>query len=205
MPRGEPRNHRRRQYLHVAREHDQLDLLVVDQRQQLRFLLLLRRSCHRRVEIADALRLDAPPHGIVVRDDSGELHRQVADRVAVEQIVEAVPEFRNQDQHAGLHHQVVQRPLKVEGRRDRMKPSLNDFTVTSLGAENETRMKKRSVSGSPYCALSTMLHPCEAMLFATAATMPAPVGAGKRQNKSCRLGGHGRGLVHSRSSRARDG
>ena len=33
-------------------------------------------------------------------------------------------------------------------------------------------MKKRSVSGSPYWALSTMLQSCEAMQLATAATMP---------------------------------
>src|SRR5438874_13709467 len=40
------------------------------------------------------------------------------------------------------------------------------------GAANATRMKKRSVSGSPYCALSAMLQSCEVMQLATAATIP---------------------------------
>ena len=42
---------------------------------------------------------------------------------------------------------------------------------TDGGAAKATRMKKRSVSGSPYCALSTMLQSCDAMEFATAASL----------------------------------
>ena len=54
------------------------------------------------------------------------------------------------------------------GRKPREKLSAD----TGAGAENDTRMKKRMLSGSPYWALSTMLQSCDAMQVATAATMP---------------------------------
>ena len=145
------------------------------------------------MDVVDALRLDPAAHVLVIGDDGHQLHRQVADGIAVEQIVEAVAELGDQDEHARLD---AQRSCNCQSKSKPVatgrKPRLNRSAVIAAGAENDTRMKKRSVSGSPYWALSTMLQSCEAMRIGHRGDDAAPVAAGQRQDETRRFGGHGR-------------
>ena len=182
---------RRRQDLHVAGEHDEVDRLVVDQRGELRLLRVLGRRRHRQIDVGQPLPLDPPAHGLVVGDDRDQLHRQDADGVAVEKVVEAVAEVGDEDQHPRLDREVVERPVEGEARRDRREAgAVSRRRRRAAGAEKATRMKKRSVSGSPYWALSTMLPSCDGDRSRHRRDDAGPVVAGKRQDKSCRLGGH---------------
>ena len=107
------------QDLHVAREDDQIDLLLIDQSQQRLLLieLVLRRD--RQVMIGNGFMLGAPLPGQMVRDDAGDRHRQAAGGGSVEQIVEAVAALRDHDDRPRLGGGVVQLPIEPPCGRDR--------------------------------------------------------------------------------------
>ena len=71
------------------------------------------------MDIGDALGLDAPPHGLVIGAYGHQLHGEMADFVPVQQIVEAMPELRHEDEHPRLHREVMYLPVEVETERDR--------------------------------------------------------------------------------------
>ena len=84
---------RLRKHLHVARQHHQLDLLLLDDFEQPPLLLLLGLRRHRQVVEGNVVARRELVEGAVVRDDGRDLDGQRADLVAVEQVVEAMAEF----------------------------------------------------------------------------------------------------------------
>ena len=112
-----------RQHLHVARQHDQLDLLLVDDFEQPPLLLLLGLGRHRQVVERDVVARRELIEGAVVRDDGRDLDGQRADLVAVEQVVEAVAELRDEDQHArllGVGVKLRRHAVLLDGRHQRL-------------------------------------------------------------------------------------
>ncbi len=105
--------------MHVTRQHDQIDIVVVDQLEELAFLFGLVLS-HRQVDVGQLVPFDEGAHIFVVRHDAGDIDRQQAGAPAVQQFVEAVAEFRHGDQHLGLDRQVEDFPIHGEAMGDRL-------------------------------------------------------------------------------------
>jgi probable blue pigment (indigoidine) exporter len=89
-PAGQRIAHRRRQHLHVAGEHHQLDALLLDQGEQPGVGRGLRVGGDREVVERDAVALGERPEVAVVRPDGGDVDRQLAGPPAVQEVEQAV-------------------------------------------------------------------------------------------------------------------
>ena len=98
---GEIRRHIVGQYLHIARQHDQIGPGVLHNALYRRFLL---RFCRRRD--GEMMEWNIPDHRGVQRrpgmigDDGDDIHRQLTGARAVKQVTEAMIEFGDHHQHA---------------------------------------------------------------------------------------------------------
>ena len=109
-----------RQDLHVAREHQQVGAAVLHQLQDLPFLRDAIDRVHRHEVVGQAVEFGELAHVLVVRDDTHDIRRQLAAAPTVHQIVEAMAELRHRQQHLRAVAEIVQFPLHVEARRDRL-------------------------------------------------------------------------------------
>lgn len=91
-----------RQHLHVPRQHHQLNVVLLDQLQHLRLLLLLGVLCDGQVVELDAVALGQRLKVRVVGHDDGHLDQQLARLHAEQQVVEAVANLGHHDEHARL-------------------------------------------------------------------------------------------------------
>ena len=107
----------RRQHLHVAGEHDEIDVLLLDDLPQARFLLQLVAGIDRQVVERHVVPSRQLVEVAVVGDDRRDLHVQAAGPVAVEQIVEAVAELGHQQQQALRPFGIVEVPFHAEPLR----------------------------------------------------------------------------------------
>ena len=126
-----------------------------------------------RQAVAGGERLEVP----VVGCDADDLHRQRADAVAVEQIVQAVAEPRYHDQQARLFGGVPDVPLHGEARGDRLESlaQIVQIALVSLRLARQTH-EEASRSRSTNWALSMMFQPRSERHVETAATMPIVLG-----------------------------
>jgi hypothetical protein len=105
----------RRQYLHVARQYHQVDLLAVHQFTHLVFLRHFHRfaGAGRQWQVMKrdivAGRQLVKIH--MVRNDGGDFHRQQAAFIAEQQIVKTVADFRHHQHHPRFHSGIVQLPV----------------------------------------------------------------------------------------------
>ena len=105
----------RRQHLHVPRQHDQVDLVFAHQLQDARLLLLL---CVRRDGQVHERHVVGCGEGREVRvvgDDQGHLDGELAGGLPEEEVVEAVADLGDHDQHAGLLGGGVDRKVHGQG------------------------------------------------------------------------------------------
>jgi hypothetical protein len=96
-------------------------VLFLDQRPELRLLLGLGLVRHRKMEERNVVRGRELVGVAMVGHDRHRVHRQSTDAVSVQQIVEAMIELRDHDQHARPRLCVVQRPAHREALADRYK------------------------------------------------------------------------------------
>jgi hypothetical protein len=82
------------------------------------FLPWFRLGRNRQVEERDAVLRCRGLQRDVIRHDGGDVHREFADPVAVQQVLEAMIIVRHHDQHAGAIAGIVNLPLHVLGRGD---------------------------------------------------------------------------------------
>src|SRR6266571_3226020 len=120
------------QHLHVPREHHQVDPVLGDQAEQLRLLLRPGLGGHRQIverhSVGRGQRLDVR----MVRDDGRDVDVQRADLPAIQKVVEAVADFRHEQQRAAVDRRVVQLPLHREPLGDVRE------TVTQVGRTRRT-------------------------------------------------------------------
>ena len=113
-PALDPLAHLGREDLHVAGEHHELGLGLVDQRQQLGLGGGLGVGRHRDVVERHLVGLGQVAEDLVVGDDADDVDRERAGRPAEEQVVQAVPELRDHQQRLDPLGLVVQPPGHVE-------------------------------------------------------------------------------------------
>jgi hypothetical protein len=134
------------QDLHVARQHHQFGAGFGNDALDLCFLLRLGVLRDRQVVIGNvADQRDRKRLARVVADNRHDLHRQFADPRAIEQITQAMVEFRDHQHHAALVRGVAQAPLHPMARGQRGKGGAQGLGILFPGS-NTTRMKKRPVS-----------------------------------------------------------
>ncbi len=141
---------RLREHLHVAREHDQIDALGLEQLELAALLLVLGRGGHREDPVRDAeLPGERGVIGMVAhdqRDLAGELPRAMAQQ----QVVEAMVVARNEDRDA-LDRV---RPGEAPGHREAlarlraMAPESERRSVCSSRRSKRMRWKNCPASGS---------------------------------------------------------
>ena len=145
----------------------------------------------RQMDVVDALRLDPAAHVLVVGDDRHQLHRQVADGIAVEQIVEAVAELGDQDQHARLDGEIVQPPVEIEAGGDRQEAA-GEF----LGGHRRRRRERHAHEEALGLRIAVLGALDDVAVLRGDAVGhrgddAAPVAAGEGQDETRRFGGHG--------------
>src|SRR3546814_1892592 len=89
------------QYLHVARQNDELGACCFDSRLNPGFLLRLRIFRDRKIMIGDVLEpgLDGERLLGMVRDDRDDVHVDLADAACIEQMAKAVVELGDERDH----------------------------------------------------------------------------------------------------------
>lgn len=105
----------RRQHLHVPRQHDQVDLVLAHQLQHARLLLLLGVRRDGQVHKRHVVGCGEGSEVRVVRDDQRHLDGQLAGGLPEEQVVEAVADLGDHDEHAGLLGGGVDRKVHGQG------------------------------------------------------------------------------------------
>ena len=118
-PAGQRIAQRRREDLHVARQHDQVDPFALDQVDDAVLLLFAVFGGDRQVVEGDAVRLGERREVGVVGRDAGDLHRQLPAVHAEQQVVEAVTLLADQHHQSRLATGVVELPVHVEDFRER--------------------------------------------------------------------------------------
>ncbi len=113
-PAGQPLAQFGGEHLHVAGQHHQVDVLRLHHLDQTLLGGRLAGRVHRQMDERDAVRLDQVGEVGVVGDDGRDVHVQGADPVPEEQVVQAVPELRDEDEHPVLLGRVDQVPAHVE-------------------------------------------------------------------------------------------
>eukprot|EP01136_Pigoraptor_vietnamica_P025315 Opistho-1_new@79202 len=109
----------RTQDLHIARQHHQIDLVLFDHLDDLallRGLLLLAGIQQREVVEGDVVRGGQLVEVAVVADDGRDLNGQMAGLHTEQQVVEAMAQLGDQQQHAGLGLAVHQLPVHLQAR-----------------------------------------------------------------------------------------
>ena len=115
---GKWRDEVRRQHLHVARQHDEVDLLVAQDRQLQLLGLVLGVLLHRQVLVGHAVGVGQPARVFVVADDDRQLAVQFAALEAVQQVGHAVVELRHEQRHARLAARFGEPPRHPEAPGD---------------------------------------------------------------------------------------
>lgn len=90
------------QDLHVPRQNNQLNFVLLDKLENLTLLLGLCVLVHRQVVELDTVALGKRLKVRVVGDDDGDVNPQLARLGTEEQVVQAVPNFGDHDEHAHL-------------------------------------------------------------------------------------------------------
>ena len=112
----------RRQHAHVAREHDDVGRGLGEHRGD-RALLLVAVVADGHMTELDVETAHERAVCLVVRRDEHDLARQLAERVAHQEIGEAVALARREQRHAWPRCQIVQRPLHRELLREWLEPA----------------------------------------------------------------------------------
>lgn len=92
----------RRQHLHVAGQDNQINVVFADQLQDASLLLGLGVGGHGEMQEGDVVGSSQGSEVGVVGNNEGDLDGELASRGAEEEVVEAVADLRDHDQHAGL-------------------------------------------------------------------------------------------------------
>jgi len=121
----------RRQDLHVARQHDQVDAVGVQQFDDARLLGELGRfagtGLERQVVERDIVTGRELVEVHVVRHDGRNFHRQQAAAVAEQQVVEAMADLGHHDQHARLALGVMQCAVRTQVLAQRAEAGAQQF------------------------------------------------------------------------------
>lgn len=92
----------RRQDLHVPRQHDELNVMLLDEIQDLSLLLLLGVLVHGQMVKFDSIAFSQRPVVRVVADNDWNLNTQLLILRAEQEVVQAMADLRHHDQHLGL-------------------------------------------------------------------------------------------------------
>ena len=163
------------QDLHVPRQHDELDVELLDELEQPGLGLRLGRRRDGHVVERDAVEAGQRLERGVVGDDGDEVDREVLRPLPEREVVQAVRRRGAHDERADRSPDDVERPLHGERARPARRRALVRVS-RGVDAVTCTRMKNRPDSGSPNCCDSVMLPPCSASSPATACTMPGRSG-----------------------------
>ena len=144
------------EHLHVARQHHQVDVQLVDEREHPPLGVGLRVRRDRDVVERHAVRRGQRLAVEVVRHDRRPRRSAATLAPPEQQVVEAVAELRDQDQRPVRRVGRPQLPGHREPLCDRGERRRSESTVASPSTANRTRMKNRPSARSPYCWLSTM-------------------------------------------------
>jgi O-acetylserine/cysteine efflux transporter len=105
------------QHLHIAGQHDEVGLVVLDQGEDLGLLRGPGFRPDRQMVVVDAVGLGQRPHIRVVRGDRHDVDAELPRPLPEQQVVQAVPGPRHEDQDARPDRGVVQLPVQAELRR----------------------------------------------------------------------------------------
>jgi O-acetylserine/cysteine efflux transporter len=105
------------QHLHIAGQHDEVGLVVLDQGEDLGLLRGPGFRPDRQMVVVDAVGLGQRPHIRVVRGDRHDVDAELPRPLPEQQIVQAVTGPRHEDQDARPDRGVVQLPVQAELRR----------------------------------------------------------------------------------------
>src|SRR5258708_722188 len=112
----------RRKNLHIPREHNKIRLMLVDHLEHARFLrsLRIRRGrSQRKMMKGNVIARRKLIKRLVVRNDCGNLDRQLPRAITEQQIVQTMPDLRHHDHDARFHCRVMQLPPHAELLRQR--------------------------------------------------------------------------------------
>jgi len=134
---GHGRAQGRRQNLHVPSQHNQINVILANQFQNLGLLLRLGIRGDRKVVEWNVIGGREGGKIGVVGNDQGDLDAKLTGRLTEEQIIEAVTDLGDHDQHAGLFHSGVDFEVKGErlGRGGKRSSQFLEFggLITSSG------------------------------------------------------------------------
>jgi drug/metabolite transporter (DMT)-like permease len=105
------------QHLHIAGQHDEVGPVVLDQGEDLGLLRGPGFRPDRQMVVVDAVGLGQRPHIRVVRGDRHDVDAELPGPLPEQQVVQAVPGPRHEDQDARPDRGVVQLPFQAELRR----------------------------------------------------------------------------------------
>jgi O-acetylserine/cysteine efflux transporter len=105
------------QHLHIAGQHDEVGPVVLDQGEDLGLLRGPGFRPDRQMVVVDAVGLGQRPHIRVVRGDRHDVDAELPRPLPEQQVVQAVPGPRHEDQDARPDRGVVQLPVQAELRR----------------------------------------------------------------------------------------
>ena len=100
-PPRQPLAHGGRDDLHVARQHDQIDIALVDFLHHALFLFGLAGRRDRQVQVLDVVGLRQPFRVGMIGNDQRNVDGQLAQAHAIEQVEQAVQVFGDHDQDPG--------------------------------------------------------------------------------------------------------
>lgn len=126
---GKSVNETRRHDLHVTGQYDGVDAVLLHQRDVLRLHFSLGFRCHRRVNERDVKALRSGAKMLVIANDQRDIAGQLASFVPGEQIVEAVPLFRDEQSYPTTLLRDMQRPLHLSLVGDRREGTPDVFRV----------------------------------------------------------------------------
>jgi drug/metabolite transporter (DMT)-like permease len=105
------------QHLHIAGQHDEVGPVVLDQGEDLVLLRGPGFRPDRQMVVVDAVGLGQRPQIRVVRGDRRDVDAELPGPLPEQQVVQAVPGPRHEDQDARPYRGVVQLPVQAELRR----------------------------------------------------------------------------------------
>ena len=125
------------QDLHIPRQHHDIRARRLDQVHQFGFGLGLGVLRNRDMVIGNACRLGLWLRVRMVGHDRRHFHRQRADAIAVQQIVQAMVEFRHHDHHLQRRGGIEYFPFHVELMGDLAEPRADHFSGHVVAVETE--------------------------------------------------------------------
>ncbi len=171
------------QDLHVAGEHDEVDLQLVHEIEETPLGVGFAIGRHRNVVIRGPGGLDDGAQVLVVRDHRGDDDRQGADAGAEQQVVEAVPVLRHEHEGARRHGRVDDLPGHAVRRRDRREAAAHGVERDRVVEQVEPDAHEEA-DGVDVLELRA-LHDVGAHVHEVAAhgvDEPGPVGAGQGED-----------------------